>query len=244
MLILSVFLHITIVFGLAFQSRFLNRGRIKPPDKLSFMLAAPVPKSKLHAVKNKLPPPVVAPKPVVKTKKKAKIVEKKKKNKQQREKKQKKKKGREIDKNAISKLLSEMNTKLDKRREPAPNNYSKIDALDLGALQGKGSSGTLIDAERYRYQLNLRAILSENWHVINKAVIRQLKDPSVMVTIKINKDGYIINRKLEKSSSNSYYDRSVIRAIDKSEPFPPPPAKLVEEALTEGITIEFLPPLD
>jgi colicin import membrane protein len=49
------------------------------------------------------------------------------------------------------------------------------------------------------------------------------KDLETIVSIKINRDGRVIVERIEKSSGNTLFDRSVIRAINKASPLPPPP---------------------
>lgn len=52
------------------------------------------------------------------------------------------------------------------------------------------------------------------------------KDLETVVSIKINRDGRVIVEKIEKGSGNTLFDRSVIRAINKASPLPPPPQEM------------------
>jgi TonB family protein len=45
----------------------------------------------------------------------------------------------------------------------------------------------------------------------------------VVVLIKINKNGKIVETRIEKSSGNSFYDESALRTISKIRKFSPPP---------------------
>ncbi len=47
-----------------------------------------------------------------------------------------------------------------------------------------------------------------------------------IISIKIRKDGAIITQKIEKSSGNSLFDRSVIKALSKASPLLPPPYEM------------------
>ncbi|MBI5025390.1 MAG: cell envelope integrity protein TolA [Nitrospirae bacterium] len=47
-----------------------------------------------------------------------------------------------------------------------------------------------------------------------------------IVTIRIGVDGKIISRRIEKPSGDPLFDRSVMNAISKSSPLPPPPREI------------------
>jgi colicin import membrane protein len=59
------------------------------------------------------------------------------------------------------------------------------------------------------------------------------------VMIKIDKTGQIIERRLVKKSGNAEFDDRVMAAIEKSNPFPPPPDKFVDLVGIQGITFAF-----
>jgi TonB family protein len=52
------------------------------------------------------------------------------------------------------------------------------------------------------------------------------KDLEAVVSIRIAKDGAVTIGKMEKSSGNPLFDRSVLRAINKATPLPPPPQEM------------------
>ncbi|MFZ3136038.1 MAG: cell envelope integrity protein TolA [Thermodesulfovibrionales bacterium] len=52
------------------------------------------------------------------------------------------------------------------------------------------------------------------------------KDIEAVVSIKILRDGTAIVQKIEKSSGNSIFDRSALRALAKASPLPPPPYEM------------------
>ena len=52
------------------------------------------------------------------------------------------------------------------------------------------------------------------------------KEIEAVVSIKILRDGTAIVQKIEKSSGNSIFDRSVLRALAKASPLPPPPYEM------------------
>jgi len=47
-----------------------------------------------------------------------------------------------------------------------------------------------------------------------------------IVLVKIRKDGEIIIQNIEKRSGNALFDRAALRAIEKANPVPPPPAEM------------------
>jgi colicin import membrane protein len=49
------------------------------------------------------------------------------------------------------------------------------------------------------------------------------------VELQIAKDGTILSERIVKSSGNREYDSSVLRAVRKADPLPPPPAKVYED---------------
>ena len=59
------------------------------------------------------------------------------------------------------------------------------------------------------------------------------------VLINIGKEGGILNQKIERSSGSPEFDRSVMRAIAKASPFPPPP-----EGVDTEIQFKFTPKED
>ena len=48
----------------------------------------------------------------------------------------------------------------------------------------------------------------------------------VIISIKIKGDGKVVSQEIEKSSGNTFFDRSASRAISKASPLPPPPVEM------------------
>lgn len=242
MLAFSLIFHIGIVLVFVYHSRLFSGKRQNNDDKMSFIWAAPVKKSKLQSNKNKMPPPIVAPqRKAPKEKKKARVVVKDAKKKVRKEKEKTQKKHKNDNKEAIAQALSDIYSELGKRKMPKADNYSREDLSSPGT---GGSEKGIMDPERLSYIMNVKSLIESNWHVINKSIVKQLSDPKVLLTIKINSEGFIISKKVEKSSGNSRYDQSVLRAVERSDPLPPPPQSMMREALAEGITLDFEPPTD
>jgi len=65
------------------------------------------------------------------------------------------------------------------------------------------------------------------------------KSLETVVTIKIRKDGRIVDINMEKRSGNRAYDESILRVLRAVDPLPPIPASLDTDALEIGF--RFLP---
>ncbi|MCX7981861.1 MAG: TonB C-terminal domain-containing protein [Syntrophales bacterium] len=56
-----------------------------------------------------------------------------------------------------------------------------------------------------------------------------------IVHLRVLKNGKLVDIKMERSSGNAYFDRSVLRAVQKADPLPPFPPGLREESIEVGI---------
>ncbi|MNJ93489.1 hypothetical protein D3C87_111710 [compost metagenome] len=65
------------------------------------------------------------------------------------------------------------------------------------------------------------------------------RDLSAQVRVSIDSRGLVIAKKIVKSSGNPVYDEMVLKTIDDSMPFPPPPDKFLSLVETDGILIGF-----
>lgn len=48
----------------------------------------------------------------------------------------------------------------------------------------------------------------------------------VIIAVKIDRDGKVVSREIEKSSGDTLFDRSALKAISKASPLPPPPVEI------------------
>lgn len=88
--------------------------------------------------------------------------------------------------------------------------YSGANVISQGTLsQGKGDDYYSLIVQQIRQQW----VFPE----------RLEKDLEAIVSIKISKDGKVSIERIEKSSGNKLFDRSVLMAINKASPLPPPP---------------------
>ncbi|MDI6801602.1 MAG: cell envelope integrity protein TolA [Thermodesulfovibrionales bacterium] len=99
-------------------------------------------------------------------------------------------------------------------------NRQKNDPLHSVKATQSGSEQKMSGEKDY-YSL-VEGKIKQNW-VYPESLDRELE---TIITIKISKDGSITIRAIEKSSGNRLFDRSVIGAIAKAGPFPPPPNEM------------------
>jgi colicin import membrane protein len=98
--------------------------------------------------------------------------------------------------------------------------------VPLARQTGVGSQGTKTPSSTSKtqgpaggdYYSMVVSRIKEQW-IYPESVDKELL---AVVIIKIAKDGNITIDKIEKSSGNPLFDRSVLRAINKSSPLPPP----------------------
>ena len=62
---------------------------------------------------------------------------------------------------------------------------------------------------------------------------------TAVILIKINSQGYVIEKKILKSSGNPEYDEIVLNTVQKASPFPKPSKKFINIVKIDGITLGF-----
>lgn len=93
------------------------------------------------------------------------------------------------------------------------------------ALGGRGmGGGTLASLEKVAYSNSLQRHVKEGWRWINTSDRLVAK-----VEVTIAADGRVENVSLIKSSGNSNFDDSVVRAVYKASPVPAAPASVYED---------------
>jgi TolA protein len=108
----------------------------------------------------------------------------------------------------LVKLRSEISLK-------ASSNSNKNSSETALSQAGKGS---LFD----EYYTKIRKEIWQQW------VFPDLgqKDLEAIIAIRVMKDGTISLQKIEKSSGNSFFDKSAIKALTKASPLSPPPYEM------------------
>jgi TonB family protein len=131
---------------------------------------------------------------------------------------------------------------LDKSYQAAMQRYlgesSDAGGKGFGAARvgGKGMGGGVVrPPEFFIYEKIVRSRIKEawRWYDANSSLI-------TVISFDIEPDGVIKNVRLVKSSGDSSYDESVMRAAMKASPLPPPP-KSVYEQYFKSVRITFDP---
>jgi outer membrane biosynthesis protein TonB len=127
---------------------------------------------------------------------------------------------------ALGKILSEI--KDDK----------KEGSVIPGNLLSKGDSTAddAVVADRPSYLDQLRNQLRANWKL---PVWLARQGLSAKIWIKMNAEGFVQEIRFERESGSNRFDEAVKEAVRQSEPLVPPPAKLAEDILDDGIVIGF-----
>jgi TonB family protein len=83
-----------------------------------------------------------------------------------------------------------------------------------------GGGGTVVGTEFLIYRQRVSSIIKENW-------VETDHRSGIMARVRfeISPDGEVSNIRLERSSGDKAYDLSVIRAVQRSSPLPPPPER-------------------
>jgi colicin import membrane protein len=119
--------------------------------------------------------------------------------------------------------ISEL-SKLKKKKEAGKAHEIEIirQKIQAGVAKDPGIPGTVqsVEPDSY-YALITRRIWSE-W-IYPETGSEGLE---VIITVKLDREGKIISHEIEKSSGNSLFDRSALKAISKASPLPPPPTEM------------------
>ncbi len=102
-----------------------------------------------------------------------------------------------------------------------------------GVGSGKGSVGIQQDPQFLLYYQTVQDRIKKAWNYVGGS-----GDLTTSVTFAIGSDGNLTGVKLTRSSRDPAFDDSVLRAIRRAAPFPPPPEKYRPE-FGEGIDADF-----
>ena len=150
---------------------------------------------------------------------KRKQAEEKKRKEQQRRAKEIKDKARR--KKEFEKRLSQVRKGLNSKQYEGESYDAGGQGFGAAKLGGKGTGGgSLASIEKVAYMNALEQHIKRGWRWImgNQKL-------TAIVRFRILKDGTLQKIELSKSSGNSNFDDSVMRAVRKASPVPPPPAK-------------------
>jgi colicin import membrane protein len=126
---------------------------------------------------------------------------------------------------ALNKRLREIKKRTDyvdisKRGESSGTRGAGSGAPGL-PFSGDGT-GRPLDLATQKYYMDIRDKITAAWRMPGAA----LKKLETEVTIKVRKDGRLMDVSVDRGSGNRIYDESVMRALKAAEPFPPIPASL------------------
>jgi colicin import membrane protein len=123
-------------------------------------------------------------------------------------------------------LIQSAVDRLKSRTETVPKS-SKGEALSSGTGEGEGAAalgpgghggGVVKGMEFIIYQNRMLNSIKDNW-----AWVGQKSNLKVVVHFSIKENGEISGLKIVQPSGDASYDESVLRAVKKSSPLPPPP---------------------
>jgi len=98
-------------------------------------------------------------------------------------------------------------------------------------------SGRPLDLVSQKYIFDIWERIKEAWGLPGSYTTK--KDLESIVTIKVRKDGRIIDINFEKRSGNRLYDESILRALRSIDPLPPIPDSFNSDTIEIGF--RFLP---
>ena len=114
------------------------------------------------------------------------------------------------------------------RRGPVVANVPR-EGAGYGVGAGKGSVGIQQDPQFLLYYQMVQDRIKKSWNYVGGS-----EDLTTSVTFAIGPDGSLTGVRLTQSSRDPAFDDSVIRAIRRAAPFPPPPEKYRPE-FGEGV---------
>ncbi len=130
-----------------------------------------------------------------------------------------------------SKTKSQKKQKIEKKS----NTHQKKDTQIKGNKLSQGVEGGLSEKEQME-TINIYLTLIIGKIKLHWNLPKYLSDGDyfTQLEVKINNKGQVIYKKIVTSSNNNIFDSQVLKAIESSMPFPPPPAS-VKKLISDGI---------
>lgn len=126
-----------------------------------------------------------------------------------------------------------------KEPEPEPEPPKQQEPMDLSVGQETPEKTSLVvDAPRFPFSYYLEAIertVSRNWFAGAAGSAAGL---SCVVYFRLDRGGGVHDIRIERGSGSSFFDRSALRAVRSSAPFPPLPRAFTDSYL--GIHFTFV----
>jgi colicin import membrane protein len=125
--------------------------------------------------------------------------------------------------NHLDQAISDLEKKTKSEESHLGNALSQLQNKAGGSASKSAGSGTgAIGSLSMRiYQENVKSHIQDNWSY--PAAMQNRKDLEVTVLLKVKEDGTILESEFIKKSSDSIFDQSVLKAIERSNPIPPFP---------------------
>jgi len=229
-MVYSALFHISLMALIMGFNKF-NISIWKKPPPVATVVWTQTVKRPQPTIPDKLPPPLVPIKKAEEPKKQEINIKKQPEVKKPKEK-------EESTQDKMKKALEALKNKVkddDDRPTPNENNFATTD--------DKKPDGVISDSEIVALQAS--SIYSAYIQTIRETVTGNFiwyktgANFSTRVMMKIDPKGSVMNAKIEKSSGDAAYDQAVLRAVQKSNPLPAPPAELVPLFIQEPVEINF-----
>ena len=139
---------------------------------------------------------------------------------------------------AIEKIKGKVQEKEKSRPGPQPNGSDSPSSgsglTTLGGAPGQGGGGVVRGLEFIMYTEQVKRRVKESWIVTEKK-------PGLTATVRfgVQPDGEVFAIELVKRSGDRAFDESVVRAVNKANPLPPPPQTYQQEFATQKVEVTF-----
>ena len=199
-----------------------GKSRSIPPKSSNSKMSRKVTSSKESTTAKRISRPSKEEKPVVIGKRVGKRKKEEKRRKVKKTRKPKVSPSRLIDR-AVSKI--ERKVKAKKNDHHLAQAISKIEAraegaAEKGSVRGNAQNGITIRM----YQMAVEEQIKSNWsYPVALISPKKRRDLEAIVVVKVKEDGTIMKSWFKERSSNSIFNGSVLKAIDRSDSRPPPP---------------------
>ncbi|MCZ0931923.1 MAG: energy transducer TonB [Oligoflexia bacterium] len=170
-----------------------------------------------------------------KEKRKTALIKKPKKNKEKIKKKRKEKQAQARKKEKLKENQAQKNRE-EKTSSAKNDKLNKGNKLSKGTKDGKENLTAQQLSEISIYANQIDRQIRAQWSLPKYLTDKKL---TAQVEIKINKQGHITYKQILISSGNDLFDSFVLKAIENSEPYPPPPPgiqKFIKNGIAFGLS--------
>jgi len=122
---------------------------------------------------------------------------------------------------ALSSLREELGEPEDAADAPDPDLLASVKPGRLASgPAGMGGTGDPLDPLIAAWIKRVKVHVSRAW-VLEPSLKRQIIEAEIVVSL--DASGRVLGVEVQRRSGNPYYDESVVRALEKASPLPPPP---------------------